>query len=127
MMPSGHKAFLVQNPKDVELLLMHNRTYAAEYAPTNTSAPTFPRKRTNRDEIGLATPSLPASASISSPRPRLSVSRLPTPRAVSPLRLKCFSLIKSTIKNYYTKAFSIGDGDLWQSWQGVASVFFVWS
>jgi large subunit ribosomal protein L32e len=32
MMPSGHKAFLVQNPSDVELLLMHNRTYAAEYA-----------------------------------------------------------------------------------------------
>ncbi len=31
MMPSGHKVFLVQNPKDVELLLMHNRTYAAEY------------------------------------------------------------------------------------------------
>ncbi|PKY05559.1 hypothetical protein P168DRAFT_325902 [Aspergillus campestris IBT 28561] len=30
MMPSGHKAFLVQNPRDVELLLMHNRTYAAE-------------------------------------------------------------------------------------------------
>lgn len=29
-MPSGHKAFLVQNPRDVELLLMHNRTYAAE-------------------------------------------------------------------------------------------------
>lgn len=31
MMPSGHKAFLVQNPRDVELLLMHNRTFAAEY------------------------------------------------------------------------------------------------
>jgi ribosomal protein L32E len=31
MMPSGHKAFLVNNVKDVELLLMHNRTYAAEY------------------------------------------------------------------------------------------------
>jgi len=30
MIPSGHKVFLVQNPKDVELLLMHNRTYAAE-------------------------------------------------------------------------------------------------
>lgn len=29
-MPSGLKAFLVQNPTDVELLLMHNRTYAAE-------------------------------------------------------------------------------------------------
>lgn len=31
MMPSGHKAFLVSNVNDVELLLMHNRTYAAEY------------------------------------------------------------------------------------------------
>ena len=32
MMPSGHKAFLVHNTKDVDLLLMHNRTYAAEIA-----------------------------------------------------------------------------------------------
>ncbi|KAH9903717.1 ribosomal protein L32e [Xylariomycetidae sp. FL2044] len=32
MMPSGHKAFVVNNVKDVELLLMHNRTYAAEIA-----------------------------------------------------------------------------------------------
>ena len=32
MMPSGHKAFLVNNVKDVELLLMHNRSYAAEIA-----------------------------------------------------------------------------------------------
>ncbi|KAL8875942.1 MAG: hypothetical protein Q9198_005773 [Flavoplaca austrocitrina] len=31
-MPSGHKAFLVNNPSDVDLLLMHNRTYAAEIA-----------------------------------------------------------------------------------------------
>lgn len=31
MMPSGHKAFVVHNTKDVDLLLMHNRTYAAEY------------------------------------------------------------------------------------------------
>lgn len=31
MMPSGHKAFLVNNTNDVELLLMHNKTYAAEY------------------------------------------------------------------------------------------------
>jgi large subunit ribosomal protein L32e len=29
--PSGHKAFLVNNVKDLELLLMHNRTHAAEY------------------------------------------------------------------------------------------------
>ncbi|KAL8722740.1 MAG: hypothetical protein Q9181_007429, partial [Wetmoreana brouardii] len=32
MMPSGHKAFVVNNPSDVDLLLMHNRTYAAEIA-----------------------------------------------------------------------------------------------
>jgi len=31
-MPSGHKAFLVNNTREVELLLMHNRVYAAEYA-----------------------------------------------------------------------------------------------
>lgn len=30
MTPSGHKAFLVHNPRDVDLLLMHNRTFAAE-------------------------------------------------------------------------------------------------
>jgi large subunit ribosomal protein L32e len=32
MMPSGHKAFIVNNLTDLELLLMHNRTHAAEYA-----------------------------------------------------------------------------------------------
>jgi hypothetical protein len=47
MMPSGHKAFLVHNPKDVELLLMHNRTYAAEYVEflppqPNSMAPFVP-------------------------------------------------------------------------------------
>lgn len=30
-MPSGHKAFLVHNVADVDLLLMHNKTFAAEY------------------------------------------------------------------------------------------------
>ncbi|MCJ1423498.1 60S ribosomal protein L32 [Sticta canariensis] len=29
-MPSGHKAFLVHNSSDVDLLLMHNKTFAAE-------------------------------------------------------------------------------------------------
>ena len=33
MMPSGHKAFLVNNTRDVDLLLMHNKTFAAEYEP----------------------------------------------------------------------------------------------
>ncbi len=37
MMPSGHKAFLVHNPADVDLLLMHNRTFAAEYVPYGVS------------------------------------------------------------------------------------------
>ncbi|MCJ1314397.1 hypothetical protein MMC25_008079 [Agyrium rufum] len=32
LMPSGHKAFLVHNSNDVDLLLMHNKTYAAEIA-----------------------------------------------------------------------------------------------
>ena len=31
LMPSGHKAFLVHNARDVDLLLMHNQTFAAEY------------------------------------------------------------------------------------------------
>lgn len=30
MMPSGHKAFLVHNVGDMDMLLMHNRTFAAE-------------------------------------------------------------------------------------------------
>ncbi|KAI9158945.1 AAR2 domain containing protein [Paramyrothecium foliicola] len=37
MMPSGHKSFLVSNLKDVELLMMHNRTYAAEIASNVSS------------------------------------------------------------------------------------------
>jgi len=38
MMPSGHKAFLVHNVGDVDLLLMHNRTFAAEIASAVGSA-----------------------------------------------------------------------------------------
>ncbi|KAF2011465.1 ribosomal protein L32e [Aaosphaeria arxii CBS 175.79] len=30
--PSGHKAFLVSNTREVELLLMHTKTFAAEIA-----------------------------------------------------------------------------------------------
>ncbi|CAR22044.1 60S ribosomal protein L32 [Lachancea thermotolerans] len=32
MAPSGHKTFLVANVKDLEMLMMHTRTYAAEIA-----------------------------------------------------------------------------------------------
>lgn len=47
MMPSGHKAFVVNNLNDVELLLMHNRTHAAEYVlPSVKSLPVVDRLRT---------------------------------------------------------------------------------
>lgn len=32
VMPNGYKRFLVNNPNEVELLLMHNNTFAAEIA-----------------------------------------------------------------------------------------------
>ena len=32
LLPSGFKKFLVKNEKDIELLLMNNRTFAAEIA-----------------------------------------------------------------------------------------------
>lgn len=32
MMPSGHKAYVVKNLKDLDVLLMHTKTYAAEIA-----------------------------------------------------------------------------------------------
>ena len=31
MAPSGHRTFLVNNTREVDLLLMHNKTFAAEY------------------------------------------------------------------------------------------------
>jgi len=37
MMPSGHKAFLVNNVRDVDLLLMHNKTFAAEISHSVSS------------------------------------------------------------------------------------------
>jgi len=35
--PNGFKTFLVHNLKDLEVLLMHNKTYAAEIAHNGTS------------------------------------------------------------------------------------------
>lgn len=37
VMPNGFKKFLVRNVKDLELLLMHNRTYAGEIASNVSS------------------------------------------------------------------------------------------
>lgn len=36
--PAGYKAFLVNNVRDVDLLLMHNRTFAAEYVLLTTTS-----------------------------------------------------------------------------------------
>jgi hypothetical protein len=69
---------------------MHNRTFAAEYVH---NSPIHSIRQlhvlTGFFSVGSATPSLPASALRSLPRPRLSVSRLLTLRAVSRLMLKC--------------------------------------
>lgn len=32
LMPSGHKAFVVSNAQELDLLLLHTKTYAAEIA-----------------------------------------------------------------------------------------------
>ncbi len=52
LMPSGHKAFVVHNPNDVDLLLMHNKTFAAEYvfAPQNHLALDRNMEDTNSDQ-----------------------------------------------------------------------------
>ena len=52
-MPSGHKAFLVHNINDVDLLLMHNKTFAAEYVtPPHLSAtiPSLSRTQFSNEE-----------------------------------------------------------------------------
>jgi ribosomal protein L32E len=54
MMPSGHKAFLVSNVKDVELLLMHNKTYAAEYVTLPSENEARRRRWQNRLDYGTA-------------------------------------------------------------------------
>ena len=41
LMPSGHKAFLVHNTSDVDLLLMHNKTFAAEYGYRRAGNPPY--------------------------------------------------------------------------------------
>jgi len=43
MNPAGYKAFLVNNVRDVDLLLMHNRTFAAEYVQWKTLKEAQPR------------------------------------------------------------------------------------
>lgn len=97
MMPSGHKAFLVSNTNDVELLLMHNKTYAAEYVYDLDRFHRTTNLR-NAEEIqgltgttGSPTTSPRGSVSTSSRAPSSWVSRSRTPRPRSPPRCKWVS------------------------------------
>lgn len=44
LIPSGHKVFLVNNTRDVDILLMHNQTYAATYVDPNSQSSSESRK-----------------------------------------------------------------------------------
>ena len=54
MMPSGHKAFLVHNTRDVDLLLMHSKTFAAEYVYTHPGQKKELAKRTGLTEFRIS-------------------------------------------------------------------------
>jgi Ribosomal protein L32 len=87
MMPSGHKAFLVNNVREVDLLLMHNRTYAAEYVFTLECTWT-----TGANSIAEShTQSQHGSESTLLPVQRNWESRSQTPRPRSPPSRKCIA------------------------------------
>lgn len=92
MMPSGHKAFVVNNVNDVELLLMHNRTHAAEYVPPEYNLECLGYHRTARtianSVAGSPTPSPRGRGSTSSAARSSWVSRSRIPRRRSRPRYK---------------------------------------
>lgn len=81
MIPSGHRVFLVHNVGDVDILLMHHRTYAAEYVENSKRL----QEGSADAELGSPTPFLLARGLRLSRGPRSSVSRSRTPRPRSPL------------------------------------------
>lgn len=90
MMPSGHKAFLVNNARDVDILLMHNRTYAAEYVYSHLWNGPIVVEGSANALAGSPTPCRHARGSRSSTGRSSSVSRSPTPRPGSPRRRRGF-------------------------------------
>lgn len=62
--PSGHKIFLVKNIKDLDVLMLHTKTYAAEIAHNVSSK--------NRVEIVAKAKSL--GVNVTNPKGRLSLS-----------------------------------------------------
>lgn len=89
MMPSGHKAFLVNNTRDVDILLMHNRTYAAEYVLSHFGWAESGGGSANA-HAGSPTPCRHARGSRSSTGLSSWVSRSPTPRPRLPRSRKGF-------------------------------------
>lgn len=144
MMPSGHKAFLVSNTKDVELLMMHNRTYAAEYVEPRRSPPPpagrregTPRRagRRNRSRrsrrgrgtmftnclvAGSPTTSRRESALTSSPARSSSVSRSRTLRRRSLLRSKRW--INGECGDSGVYGFSIFGNHCIDAWEWICSM-----
>lgn len=90
MTPSGHKAFLVNNTRDVDILLMHNRTYAAEYVYSHPGRAEFAGAGSANALAGSPTPCRHARGSRSSTGPSSWVSRSPTLRPGLPRRRKGF-------------------------------------
>ena len=94
MTPSGHKAFLVRNVADVDLLLMHNRTFAAEYVSLGYLEPSSRREVEQSSDLanmfftGSHTTFPLASVSTSSRARSSSTLRSPTPRLGSRRRSK---------------------------------------
>ncbi|GME88729.1 unnamed protein product [Ambrosiozyma monospora] len=63
MMPSGHKAFLVRNIKDLDVLLLHTKTFAAEIAH-NVSA---------KNRVNILAKAKKIGVKVTNPKGRLSL------------------------------------------------------
>ena len=63
MLPSGHKAFLVKNAKDLDVLMMHTKTYAAVISQ-NVSA---------RNRVGIVTKAKKLGIKVTNPKGKVSL------------------------------------------------------
>ncbi|KAI9856516.1 MAG: 60S ribosomal protein L32 [Trichoglossum hirsutum] len=71
LMPSGHKAFLVHNVNDVDLLLMHNRTFAAEYCPPPHPQPLIGHAVSSRKRIEIIGRAKQLGVKVTNPKARV--------------------------------------------------------
>lgn len=131
MMPSGHKAFLVSNTNDVELLLMHNRTFAAEYVEStnpffSVGAQDFLSSWLGHSfgmltwSTGSPTTSPRESELTSSPAQSNSASRSRTPRRRLLLRSK--GMINGECGDFGVYGFSIFGNHCIDAWEWFCSM-----